>query len=126
MNPYVILGALVALAAAGGGGYFAGWQARGWKADSDAAAIVEATHRAVAAQAQRADTAAEAYETKRTARAVQTQYIDREVIRVVQSPLYAAQCVDPDGMRLIAAALAGSAPDPGQPAPAVPDSAASR
>lgn len=44
--------------------------------------------------------------------------ITKEVERVVEKPVYLAQCFDADGLRVLNAAITGTAP--GQPAPAVP------
>lgn len=58
------------------------------------------------------------------AQAIVYQTITRTVDRVVDRPVYRADCLDADGLRLANAALAGTAPDPGIAASAVPAASA--
>lgn len=72
---------------------------------------------AVAAQLGRraavAHAAAVAYEGDRERIRTVYQTIEREVSRVVDRPVYRDCRLDPDGLRLVSAALAGVAPAPG-------------
>ena len=98
----------------------AGWNARGWKAEADAAKIVSALHATAAAQRANADAAAGNFEQERARLAGRRTVITKEVDRVVSRDVYRlGACIDADGLRIAAAAIAGAA-DPGQPAPALP------
>lgn len=117
--PYVI--AAVAVIAA-----LCGWHARGWKADADQAAVVAGLHAAAAAHRAHADAQAQQFEVARAKAARNRQIITREVENVVERPVYRdGICLDADGLRLVAAAVAGDA-DPGQPAAALPAAASPR
>lgn len=98
----------------------AGWQVRSWKADSDAVAQVRADASTARKQAANGDAAATRHESTRATLQRQDAVLVREIERVVEKPVYRTECIDADGLRIIAAALSGAA-DPGEPAPAVPD-----
>lgn len=98
----------------------AGWQVRSWKADSDAVAQVRADARTAEHRATTGDAAATAYEAKRATLQRQDAVLVREIERVVEKPVYRTECIDADGLRIIADALSGAA-DPGEPAPALRD-----
>lgn len=66
------------------------------------------------------------HEDARAVRARQTEQIVKEVDRVVEVPRYRDVCLDPDGMRLVAAAIDGTPVDTGQPASGLPAAAAPR
>jgi len=119
------VGALVALSV----GFGSGWQVRSWKAGNDRAAELDLQAREAARDAQRVDTVATGYEAQRATGQQRQRVITRTVERIVREPFYApgaASCLDPDGLRILAAAVAGTDPA-SQPAPALPAaSAASR
>jgi hypothetical protein len=112
----------------------AGWQVRGWKADSDMAAYQQKQRQTVAAQDQQVK-AVEAVDTRNTQastarldvdepqRAVEVRYVTQEVIKYKDRPV-AGRCVLPvDWVRLYNAAgtgATGELPDaaPTGPAPA--------
>lgn len=98
-----------------------GWMVRGWKAGADDVAQVRADARTALVRAEKGDRAAVSHEGIKAKLQRQDAVLVREIERVVEKPVYRTECIDADGLRIIAAALAGSAPDPGQPAPAVPD-----
>lgn len=100
--------------------FAAGWQVRAWKAGADDAAQVRTDARTALARAERGDGAARGHEGTRAQLQRQDAVLVREIERVVEKPVYRTECIDADGLRIIAAALSGAA-DPGQPAPAVPD-----
>lgn len=102
----------------------AGWNARGWKAEADAAEIVAAAHAVATAARANADAAAGTFEQERARLAGRRTVITKEIDRVVSRDVYRlGACLDADGLRIAAAAIAGTA-DPGQPAPAVPAASA--
>ena len=96
-----------------------GWQVRAWKAGNDDAARLEQQLRDTHRRAEHADRAAAGNEQQRAALRRQVQIITREVDRVVDRPIYRSECLDADGLRLIAIAI-GTAASASQPAPAVP------
>lgn len=108
--------ALVALAV----GFGAAWKTQGWRHDAmelarteraakDLKRVVEVQDRAVA----------DFIEEQRNAKPVY-QRIVVEVDKIVDRPVYRAQCFDADGLRQLDAALDGRDPEssPGQPVPA--------
>jgi hypothetical protein len=97
-----------------------GWMVRGWKAGADEVAQMRTDARTALVRAEKVDGAAVAHEGTKAKLQRQDQALDREIERVVEKPVYRNVCLDADGLRVIADALAGT-PDPGEPAPAVPD-----
>ena len=76
-----------------------------------------------ARQLDRSDEAAGGFEADKTKIRTQFLTITKEVERVVEKPMYRDVCFDDDGLRLIRTAIDPTIPA-GQPAPAVPGSAA--
>lgn len=104
-------------------GFTGGWKARDWKAGADDAAKLRADAATALRRAEKVDGAAERYEQAREGIRVRARAITQEVDRVADRPIYRdRECLDHDGLRLVAAAIGASAPDPGQPAPSVPAS----
>lgn len=103
----MIAGAMIGCALAGLG---AGWQINNWRHTAALAAERDANQRAINAASQR-ESAIAAQLEKRLAnlRANQT-VIDRGVIREIQKPVYRVVCIQPDGLRYINAAAAGTSP----------------
>lgn len=105
---------------AGAAGFGGAWwlQSLRWEAADGRRAATDAESQRLAQRA--ADGAADRFEVERARIAGQRLIITREVERVitVEAAAAAAVCIGPDGLRLIARAVAGD--DPGQPAPAVP------
>lgn len=117
---YTHLAAALVAAAVGAAG---AWQVQGWRWRAADADRLELEREARRGQQIRADGAAVRHETERATIRAQQQIITREIERVVQVPLYRSECVDADGLRLIAQAI-GPAASASQPAAAVPASAA--
>jgi hypothetical protein len=117
----------IATLAAAAGGFGAGWAWQGarWEAADGHRAAADAE--AERLQRQSMDRAAARHELERARLAAERRVITREVERVisVEAAAAAAVCLGPDGLRVIAEAVAG-ARDPGQPAAALPSSAAAR
>lgn len=120
--PALLLAAVLAGLALGSAG---AWQVQAWRWRAADAERLEQEREARRSQERVADQAAQAHERERAALRVQQQVITREVERVVESPVYRNECLDADGLRLVAQA-AGAAADPGQPAPAMPAASAAR
>ena len=81
--------------------------------------VVQDNARVQILRADKADQAADKYEKTKTR--IETRFIEveKEVVRVVNSIQYRDRaCLDPDGLRVLTAALAGDNP-PGKPATAV-------
>lgn len=114
--PALVAAALLAGLALGG---TAGWQVQGWRWAAADAARVQAEHEAQRGQERAADAAAARHEAARADIQSRQRVITREVERVVEVPLYRRECLDADGLRLVAAA-AGAAASASQPAPGVP------
>lgn len=114
MRLAAIAAALAALLAFG-----AAWKIQGlrWTAvDAERAENDRETQRL---RARTADQASAGHEADKETTRVEFRTIYRDVERVVERPVYRSVCLDDDGLRLIAAAIAGSAPAPAQPAPAL-------
>ena len=118
--------AVAALLIALSAGFGAGWQVQGlrWRAaDADR---LETQRESERLAVRVVDKAAEAHEIERAAIRIQREVVTREVDRIVDRPVYRdSVCLDPDGLRLVAAA-AGSASAASQPAPILPASDAAR
>lgn len=111
MNPWALLiGALLA--------FTAGWQVRDWKAGADQADQLQLDARDAMRKAERVDQVATGYETQRAATAARARIIRTEVERVVE--VYRdRECLDADGLRLVAQAIGAASPASGA-ASAVP------
>ena len=104
-------------------GFTGGWKTRAWKAGADDAQRLQAQAVATAQTASAADSAAAGFEKTREVIRWRTRTITQEVDRVVDRPIYRdRECLDADGLHLVAAAAAGAAPAASQPAAAVPAS----
>lgn len=96
-----------------------GWQVRAWKAGRDDLVQLQAQQSDAARLARHVDAAAKSHEVSRASIRAQERAIVKEIERVVQTPVYRAECIDADGLRLIARAVDPAA-SAGQPAAAVP------
>ena len=111
---------------AGAVGFGGAWWLQGlrWEAADGRRAAADAESQRLAQRS--ADGAAARFEAERARIAAGRRVITREVERVIvaDAAAAAAVCLSPDGLRVLAAAVAGD--DPGQPAPAVPAASAAR
>jgi hypothetical protein len=111
---------------AGAAGFGGAWQLQSlrWEAADGRRAAADAESQRLAQRS--ADGAATRFEADRARIAAQRRVITREVERVItiEAAAAAAVCIGPDGLRILAEAVAGR--DPGQPAPGLPSSAAAR
>lgn len=120
----VPLAALAIGAAAGAAG---AWHVQAWRwraADADRLELERESRRG---RERAADSAAVRHEATRAQLQDTRQALIKETDRAIAAApdWHAGECFDADGLRGIAAAL-GAAADPGQPAPALPGSAAAR
>jgi len=113
--------ALIAAAAGAAGG----WQARGWVADADELQRLQAEQRDALRRQEAAYGAAQRLELERQVIRTQIQTVTVEVPRVVERPVYRAECWDADGLRLVTQAI-GATADPAQPDGPMPAASASR
>lgn len=90
------------------------------KAKAEQAQAQEAEHQRVAKQNFRNNELAGGVAAKQAEQKVIYATITKTVDRLVERPVYRSDCIDADGLSSINAALAGAAPDPGQPDAAVP------
>ena len=119
-NPYVLLGLLVGALALAGGGYFKGISdekarctVRMDQQQNESIKLRQAEAQVAASMAAQLETAnAKASALARARRTV--------VERVVDRPVYKSICLDADGLSIANSALTGQAPDPTEPASAVP------
>lgn len=107
--------ALIAAALAAAGT----WRVQEWRH-----AAIDADRAADAQEARRnneraASAAATTYEDRRHADASRIRTITVEVDRIVDRPVYRAECFDADGLRALTSAIAGTttASQPGRPLP---------
>ena len=100
-------------------GLTGGWKVQAWRWAASDAKRLASEQEAARAQAMRADKAAASFEAERADQRQAMQIIYRDVERVIEKPIYRNVCLDADGLRLIARAIAPE-PAASEPAPAVP------
>lgn len=98
-------------------GLFTGWQVHAWKAGADERDRIAADAREVVRRIDRADEAAGRHEAFKADAQARERIVIEEVERVVVRPVYRADCIDGDGLRILRDAIGARAP--GKPAPAV-------
>ncbi|MCO7218144.1 hypothetical protein, partial [Halomonas sp. OfavH-34-E] len=101
-----------------------GWFARCWLEDSQRLSAMQAAEAAIDAAMARESTIARAVEVRLAELEASERIIDRGVIREIEKPIYRRVCLEPDAIRLLNHAAAGTAPDPAEPADALPRDAA--
>jgi len=111
-----VAAALLAAALAGGA-----WKTQDWRYAARDKERIEAEAEKRRNDAKVADTAAVGHEQFKERERVVYQTITETVDRIVEKPVYRSVCLDNDGLRALNDAIRGVAPDPGEPAPAVPD-----
>lgn len=112
---------LIGMAVAGAGA----WQVQNWRADAREKQRLEALHRDMRAAEKQIDSAAAGHEADKRHIEVEYREITKEVERVVEKPVYRNVCLDADGLRVLADAIAPGAAA-SEPARAVPGSGATR
>jgi hypothetical protein len=111
--------ALIAAALAATGA----WQVQNWRYGAKEAERLQLVAEQARASIRAADAAATRHEADKQAIRARVRVITQEVDRVVEKPVYRSVCLDADGLRILEAAIAESAPTARQPAPAVPAAA---
>lgn len=107
MNKLTLLASAAALAATFG----AGWQIANWQNDSRALTAERAAQQAInAAMARESEIAAHVEERLAELQANE-RVIDRGIIREIQKPIYQRVCLEPNVIRLLNNAAAGTEPD---------------
>lgn len=97
MNPI-----LVAAAAAGIAGFGAAWKVQDWRHDAAVLAASDAVAAIARDNVKQRDRAAEAYQDGQEAARRNAVKQDPKVIYVASKPEYRADCLDDDGLRLVA------------------------
>lgn len=120
-----ISAALIILALVATGSFAAGWRIKGWKNDSEQAAVDRASQAIIdKATANESGIAAKVEQRLSELKANET-VIDRGIIREIQNPIYRNVCIADDGLRILNDIARGQAPaDPGKPVGQVPGTAA--
>lgn len=111
---------LAALCAAVAGIFALGWVANGWFRDSQELAEQKGAEAAIAAFEKKESAVAAAVEARLADLKANERVIEREKLKILERPVYRAQCLDADGLRLLQAAFAGQ---PAKPAGQVPAAA---
>ena len=114
MGAQAIIALVLAVACFGGG-----WKVRDWKAGADERTAVQQAAADAHRRAEHADTAAAGYEAAKSTEDVRERVVIKEVTRVVKTPVYLRECIDDDGLRILAEDVRSRAGS-GKPAPALP------
>jgi uncharacterized protein HemX len=114
----------VTLAAGVALGGWGGWQVQGWRHGDNATRAVQAQAAHTLRQIDNQHRASAGYQTEQaSAQQVHTQIIER--VRVINaSPAAAVQCLGPDGLRQLNAAIDNGAPAAPGPGASLPQAAA--
>lgn len=115
MNLQLIIAAVIAAASFG-----TAWTARGWVCDADAAKKIAADAVALEAGRAKANTAGTGHEADKLKLQTKFVTITETVEKIIEKPIYRADCFDADGMRAHASAvkLTDPASQPSDPVPA--------
>lgn len=99
-------------------GFAGGWKTQAWRHDAADLARQQVEARDHVKRIERGDEAAVSHEAMKAK--TEIVYVDRikRVDRIVERPVYSAQCWDSDGVRELNDAIAGSGAT-GEPAPAL-------
>lgn len=89
-------------------GSYTGWEVRDWKAAADNADRVEREAQDAFRRAEIIDRSSEKFEVGRASAEARERVVEREVIRVVEKPVYRERCLDDDGLRILTNDIAAS------------------
>jgi hypothetical protein len=120
VTPRLYVGAALFLAGLGLGGWGA-WSVQSWRFAADERDRIEAEAQAQREQAARSDLEAADYLKAQAKADAKETTRTREVLRVIEKPVYRLDCLDADGMRILTEAAADSNARRGL-APALPAS----
>ncbi|WP_447928398.1 hypothetical protein [Vreelandella sp. EE27] len=107
MSKLVILASAAALAIT----FTAGWQVSNWQHESHQLTAERAAQQAIDAGLARESEIAAKVETRLAELSANERIIDRGIIREIQKPIYQRVCLEPDAIRLLNNAAAGTRPD---------------
>ena len=110
---------VLALLLGAGGGAYGTWQVQEWRWASKEAGRLEREQEASRIVERRASMAATGDAARQERIRTEFLTITQEVERVVEKPVYFGQCLDDDGLRILGAAISGTA-DTGAPGRAMP------
>ena len=91
--------------------FAAGWQVANWQNDSHALTAERAAQQAINAAMARESEIAAHVEQRLGELTANERVIDRGIIREIQKPISQRVCLEPDAIRLLNHAAAGTAPD---------------
>jgi hypothetical protein len=120
MNPWLIVGFLVALAGSVASGYWKGHGDAARDAQVEQGKAIQVALNDYKARTSQAAAAAQTLENKDAQTTVVYRTIKQEVEKIVDRPVYRNVCFDDDGLRAANAALGRTAADPGKPDATVP------
>lgn len=120
INPYLIIGLMIAALAIGAGGYAKGRSDGAAKCEMRIAALTKASQKAKDAEAAKAHTAAADLEKENADANEENRVREVVVTKIVDRPVYRNTCFDADGLREANAALTGASADPAKPDKSVP------
>lgn len=126
MNPYVIIGFLIALTMAGVSGYVKGHHDAVQDCQIAKDKLVQSSQALKDVEAKKANTESVKLEGEDAKAKVVYRTITQVVDRVVERPVYRTACFDPDGLRAANEALAGKTADTGEPDGSVSESGSTR
>jgi hypothetical protein len=96
------------------------WRVQEWRHDAQDKARQDTAIETARLRAKGADTASAGHESFKEREHVRYLTITKTVDKIVDRPIYRAECFDADGLRELDAAVTGRDDTPGKPAPAVP------
>ncbi|WP_447894228.1 hypothetical protein [Vreelandella sp. GE22] len=120
MSKLVILASAAALAIT----FTAGWQVSNWQNESHQLTAERAARQAIDAGLARESEIAANVETRLAELTANERIIDRGIIREIQKPIYQRVCLEPDAIRMLNNAAAGTRPDSTELNATVPQRAA--
>lgn len=105
--------------------FHSGWKVANWQNESAQLTAERAAQQAIDAAMTRESDIAAHVESRLAELQANERVIDRGIIREIQKPMYQRVCLEPDAIRLLNHAAAGTEPDPAEPDAALPGNAAS-
>lgn len=116
MKKLTLLASAAALAAT----FAAGWQVANWQNESQQLTAERAAQQAINVAMARESEIAANVEQRLSELQANERVIDRGIIREIQKPIYQRVCLEPDAIRLLNHAAAGTVPDSAEPNDTLP------